>query len=159
MSATRKPVATEGRGALSEAMIERYSKMAETIPMGGDGTGLESILAQLERADSPEMLASPWESVGGKAVLGHHLEVTTLKRLPSTYAGGLPFFLVVTAVDHTTGELVTFTTGAVSVAAQLVVAHAKGWVPLHCTLVESERETALGYKPQHLRVLADNQPL
>ena len=152
-----KAVKPAERGELSPNLLAKYNEMAATIPSSEDTTGLASILSQLADSGSAEALDAPWTSEGGKQYLNHPLQVTGLRRVPSDYPGGLPFFLVVTAVDESTASLVTFTTGAVAVVAQLVVAHARGWLPLSCKLVERERPTADGYYPQHLVILAKGQ--
>lgn len=151
MTTTDKPVASKG-GATVPDVWRNFQEMAAAIPTGGTDTALLNILSQLAAAATPEELAAPWETIGTEAILGRMLVVSDLKRMPSDFDGGLGLYLVVTAADTQTGEQVTFTTGATSVVAQLVKAHAAGWLPLKCELVESERATKAGYKPQHLRI-------
>lgn len=134
------------------ALIERFSAMAESIPLGTDDTGLANILGQIEGARDVEALDNAWDALGGEKVAGRVIVVNALKRQPSDYAEGLPFFLVVTATDNQTGEVLTFTTGSVSVAGQLVKAHAEGWLPLKCELVIGKKNQKTGFTPQHLRV-------
>jgi hypothetical protein len=74
--------------------------------------------------------------------------------MESEFAGGLPFFLIVDAADLETGELVTITTGAVSVVAQLAKAHQLGQIPgWRVVPRQAERPSASGYYPQHLEVM------
>lgn len=151
MTTTDAPTGGKQKGGLP-APIADFRQMAAAIPAGGDDTGLLNILAQLAAAASPEELAAPWETTGTEKLLGHVLVVTDLKRMPSDFEAGLGFYLVVTATDTETGELSTFTTGAVSIVAQLTKAYAMGWLPMKCEIVEAERATAAGHYPQHLRV-------
>lgn len=150
--ADSKAVERAARTASVPDVILRFQQMAEAIPSGGNDTAVLGILAQLEASATPDELSAPWETVGTDKVLGRIIVVNELRRMPSDFADGLGFYLVVTGADADTGEAVTFTTGATSVAAQLVKAHAAGWLPLKCELVESERPSASGYRPQHLRV-------
>jgi len=49
-------------------------------------------------------------------------------------------------------EEIVWTTGSVSVVAQLVKAFMLGALPLYATIRKAERPTANGYYPQHLEV-------
>lgn len=147
---TAKPVAAK-KPAVPE-VVKTFQQMAAAIPAGGEDTGQLSILTQLAAATEPQGLSAPWETTGTTALFGKVLVVTDLKRMPSEYEDGLGFYLVVNGAIEETGEAMTFTTGSVSVAAQLVKAFDAGWLPIKCEIVESTRPTKSGYKPQHLRV-------
>ena len=149
-SDTSKPVARTAPPV--PAVISTLQDMAASIPSGGETTGQLAILDTIVAASKPTGLSAPWETTGTETILGRMIEVHSLKRMPSDYPTGLGFFLVVTAADADTGEAITFTTGSASVAAQLVKAHATDWLPIKCKLVESEKPTKSGYKPQHLVV-------
>lgn len=133
-------------------VIGRLVDMAKLIPDGSQDTGLTALLAQVERAGSAEELSAAWDTTGGEALIGKRLRIMSLKRLQSDFADGLGLFLVVTAVDTKTGEVVTFTTGSVAIVAQLIVANARNWLPIEAEVVKSDRPTPDGYYPQHLHV-------
>src|SRR5206468_4145943 len=107
--------------AIRPDVVEAYMTLASDIPEAG-GAGAESILLQIMATDDPAALDAPWRADGLRAYLGHPLRIDGLRRMPSEFAGGLPFFLIVDAADLTTGERVTVTTGAVSIVAQLAKA-------------------------------------
>ncbi len=130
-----------------------YEAMVEDIPEAG-GDGVEGILVQLAQATSVDALDAPWRADGLSAYLGRPLRIESLRRMPSEYGSGLPFFLIVNAADLETGELVTLTTGAVSVVAQLAKANQLGQVPGWRVIPrQAERPSASGFYPQHLETM------
>lgn len=132
--------------------VKRYQEMALAIPQGGEDTAMMAILDRLAATDDPSALSAPWDSASAEDLFERVLIVDSLKRLPSDFEDGLGLFLVVQCHDPSTGEAITWTTSAMSVVAQLVKAHSEGWLPLKVELVQSDRPTASGYRPQHLRV-------
>lgn len=142
--------------ALHGATLAAFEAAITQVPDAG-GDAFESIVGAIMAAGDVADLDAPWRSQGGSELLGVPIVVRAIRKLPASYGEGLPWFLVVDAAIAETGELVTFTTGSVTVVAQLVSAWAKGWYPLACTLVESERESARGFHPQHL-VISRRQP-
>lgn len=144
---------SNGAVAIRPDVVEAYMALAAGIPEAG-GDGAESILLQILATEDPAALDAPWRADGLRAFLGHPLRVDGLRRMPSEFGGGLPFFLVVDAADLGTGEKVTVTTGAVSVVAQLAKAFALGLIPgWRVVPREAERPSSSGYYPQHLEVM------
>jgi hypothetical protein len=90
---------------------------------------MSAILEQLANAGQLGDLDAPWRSDGLGEYIGERLVVTGIRKAASDFVGGLPWFLVVEAGLQSTGEKVTFTTGAVSVVAQLVKAWSMGRIP------------------------------
>lgn len=133
--------------------VREFAKMATMIPAQDPEQAVDSIIGQILAAGSVDQLDNPWRTDDLSELMGHHLEISDLKRMDSDYADGLGVYLVVRATELTTGEQVTFTTGSVSVVAQLVKAYASGWFPLRCMVVESERPSRNGYKPHHIEIL------
>ena len=134
-------------------VVAAYEAMAQSIPLAG-ADGYESILLQIIQADDPAALDAPWRADGLKAFIGHPLEVRGLRRMESEFAGGLPFFLIVDAVDLETGEVVTVTTGAVSIVAQLAKAFSLGAVPGWRVIPrEADRPSSSVFYPQHLEAM------
>lgn len=134
------------------AILGQFRTWAAAITAGGEDTATMAILATLAAASDPAALDAPWSTTGTDELLGRVIVVTDLKRMPSDYTQGLGFFLVATGHDPESGEAITFTSGSVGVAGQLVKAHHEGWLPLKCELVRSVRPTKNGYYPEHLRV-------
>lgn len=133
--------------------VKAFAKMATMIPAQDPEQAVDSIIAQILAADSVDSLDSPWRTDKLEELMGHPLELHDLKRMDSDFSDGLGVYLVVRGFEATTGEEVTFTTGSVSVVAQLVKAYASGWFPLRCMVVESERPSRNGYKPHHIEIL------
>ena len=133
--------------------IEAFAAMAASIPEAGDG-GFEGILAQLLTTTDAYALDAPWRSDGLTELLGARLRIDGLRRMESEYDSGLPFFLIVQAANLETGELVTLTTGAVSVVAQLTKAWDLGLIPGWRVIPrQADRPSKSGYYPQHLEVM------
>jgi len=144
---TRTPEASSVQ--LTPQAVAPFEATLAAVPDAGT-QGYERILQAIADAQSVEDLDAPWRSQGMEAYLGRDLVIRSIQKMPSSYEGGIPWFLVVDAVDEETGQAVTFTTGAINVVAQLVQAFALGGFPLKVTPAESERESAAGGRPQHL---------
>jgi hypothetical protein len=133
-------------------VVEAYEAMIADVPEAG-GDGFDGILAQLALAADVAALDAPWRSGGLEEWANVPLGILGIRKMPSDYPGGLPWFLVVDAAAIDSGEKVTFTTGAVGVVAQLVKAHQLGAFPLVVIPRQSARPTASGYFPQHLEIV------
>lgn len=138
---------------LRRDIVDVYEGMIATIPDAG-GDGLSGILAAIAQAEDVADLDAPWRSTGMEKLINKPIRIIGLRKMPSSFAGGLPFFLVIDAGIIATGEMVTITTGAVSVVAQLAKAWQLGRIPFDCIPRQSERPSAAGYYPQHLEVIA-----
>lgn len=136
--------------------IAAFEAMVSDVPEAG-GDAFESILGAIARGTDVLDLDAPWRSQGFEELVDVPIVVQAIRKMPSDYQGGLPWFLVVDAAIADTGELTTFTTGAVSVVAQLLKAWSMGAFPLACTLCQSDRPSRSGYYPQHLEI-ARRQP-
>jgi hypothetical protein len=137
---------------LSTGVVASYESMLASVPDAGEG-GYERILELIAEAQDPAELDAAWRSGDLVELAGVPLTVRGITKAPSDFVGGLPWFLILDAVNEVTGEKLNVTTGAVSVVAQLVRAHAIGAFPLRVRPVVAERPTARGYYPQHLEVL------
>ena len=133
---------------VSPALVQ-YQAMIDTVPDAG-GDGVESILEQLAAATDVTQLDEPWR-VGGLGQLADRpLVVQSIAKMPAEFDGPIPYFLIVRGATADTGETFTATTGALSVVAQLVKAHAAGWLPWKCVLRIADKPSKAGYFPQHL---------
>lgn len=132
-------------------VVMAYEAMIADVPEAG-GDGFEAILEAVARAANVSDLDAPWRSSGLEEWANLPLRITGLKRMPSDYDGGLPFFLVVEAFEGIDGQKVTITTGAVSIVAQLAKAWSAGWFPLDVIPRKAARPSARGFYPMHLEV-------
>ena len=137
---------------LSPQVIEAYEAMIADVPDAG-GEGMDAILQALATATDIRDLDAPWRSGNLESFLNTPIVVTGIRKLPSDYDGGLPYFLVVDAGVRASGELVTITTGAVSVVAQLVKAHGLDAFPLTVVPRRADRPSRSGFYPLHLEVV------
>lgn len=137
-------------------LVRRFSEMALMLPETESDSGAGIIEAILGAVDVHD-LDAPWDTKDPDALIGQWLIITDATRSMSTYKESLGVFLVITAVQEDTGEEITFTTGSMSIVAQVVKAYAQDMLPLRAKLVRAEKPTASGYWPQHL-VVHDKQP-
>lgn len=135
--------------AISPETIEKFRAIVAALPQP-EGSADDRIVSMLLDAASWEELDAPWQTTDLERLLGHDLRIESVSAMPSAFADGLGFFLVVNSYDMESGEELTWTTGSVSVVAQLAKAAHAGWLPLRAQLVQAERPTRRGYYPQHL---------
>lgn len=134
----------------SDAVAQAQSLLA-TVPDAEDqGGGQDGILAQLAGAQSPEDLDKPWQARDFESLLGATVVVYGIAKRPADYQGGLSHYLVVDLADQSTGERMTVTTGSVNIVGQLVVAYAKGWLPIQARVEQSQKATRNGFFPLRL---------
>lgn len=141
---------------VSKQAVAAYESILSAVPDAG-GEGYERILYAISKATDVTDLDAPWRTSDLEGLAGIPISVRGISKMPSTYEGGLPWFLVVDAVNEITGEPIIATTGAVSVVAQLAKAHQLGKFPLRCKVMMSERESSRGFRAQHLEML-DQRP-
>jgi hypothetical protein len=140
---------------ISEQAIAAWNGMIQGVPDAVEGYG--RIAAQLAAADSPEALNEPWDTQAQDMAtyVGSTLIVRSVAKAQSDFAGGLPWFLIVDAIDEDTGEAVTLTTGSANIVMQLTKAYVMGWLPRRVMVEVSEKATKNGYYPQRLQFLPD----
>ena len=141
---------------VSERVLAVYEAGILAIPDAG-GEGMENILAQLAGAQSPYQLDQPWQAGGLQAWRDRQIVVVGMRKMASDFEGPLPWFLILDCADPATGETFTATTGALSIVAQLVIAHQNGWLPLQVIPRMAKKPTAEGYYPMHLDVVRNQQ--
>jgi len=155
---TSKAVAKRNDAADVEMVIspetrEMFASMVVAVPEA-DGSGTERILLSILNAKSWDELDDPWDTEKSAALVGVELAIHTITRHVSSYADGLGVFLVVHGKRLDDDTETVFSTGSVSVVAQLVRAYMLGAFPMYAKLVQSDKPTARGYYPQHLEILA-----
>lgn len=138
---------------LPEALIRQFAQMVTVIPDYEPGGG-EKIYEQILSAKTLGDIDAPWS--GGRNIpVGPMLYVTELAKAPSDYSGGLPFYLVVTTIMPSSGELKEYSVGATAVVAQLVKAHSLDELPIAGTIIETDIKRRPGQKAQHFKVDRD----
>jgi len=138
---------------MSEQTRALFLPMVMMVPES-EGDGADRIVLAILGAQSWEELSDPWNSERADRLVGVDIAIHTITRHVSSYAEGLGVFLVVHGKRLDTEEEMVFSTGSVSVVAQLVRAYALAAFPVYAQLIKSDRPTAKGYYPMHLNISA-----
>ena len=133
-------------------LVAAVEMMMDTIPEAG-GDAFESIIGTIMGVSDIRDLDAPWRSAGLGELANQNIRVNAIRKSPSDFPGGLPFFLLVDVSVIATGELLTVTTGAVSVVVQLAKAHHLGALPLVCIPRVADRPSKSGNFPMHLEMV------
>jgi hypothetical protein len=150
--------ATPGQIERANAVLAKLNEWLGDIPTSGED-GLLAILEQIVAADDPEAIDAAWNTAGFGEWLGYALRISNPRKAASKLAGGLGWFLIVDAVVHSTGEKITLTTSSTAIMAQILLAEAKGFLPMDFTPLEKEEPTENGFYPQHLKVWKNHMPV
>lgn len=153
MTTTPTAPGTDIAPVVSQATLALFAQMAVGIPEATDEGAYESIVLQLLQADDIDALNAPWDSTDGDRLAGHRLKIETITRRQSDFAGGLGLYLVCQGTDMGTGEKFTWTTGSVSIVAQLARAWHLGGFPVIAELIVGDPSPSTGRRPQHLKVV------
>jgi hypothetical protein len=129
---------------------EQFLAMLQDVPEPDDDATAR-IVASILGAETAEELDAAWDAEGMRDRTDEVVIVKAVHKLPSTYTGGLGVFLVCRCESPGIGEEFILTTGSVSIVAQLVKAHIRGWLPL--TVIPRKAESRNGYWPMHLELV------
>lgn len=154
MTTTDNRPGTEITPVVSQATLALFAQMAVSIPEATDSEAYEAIVLQLLAAEDVDSLNAPWDSNAAEDLAGYRLKIETIERRQSDYAGGLGLFLTLKGVKITTGDKFVWSTGSVSIVAQLARAWHLNAFPVIAELVIADTPTANGYRPQHLKIHA-----
>lgn len=149
--------ATPGQIERANAVLAQLNTWLDLVPTSGED-GLLAILEQIVATEDPGMIDAAWNSAGFGDWLGYAMTISNPRKAASKIAGGLGWFLIVDAIIKTTGEQVTLTTSSVAIMAQILLAAAKGFLPMDFVPLEKEEPTENGFYPQHLKVWKDHMP-
>jgi hypothetical protein len=123
--------------------------MLDAIPEA-DEDAYVSIIRQIVNATTVEQLDQPWVAGGLTDYVDQWLEVRALRRMPSDFADGLGFYLIMDCKVEDTGEIVATSTGSVAVITQLIKANQLRVLPCVVRPVMAAKASRNGYKPMHL---------
>ncbi len=133
------------------ALVERAIRGEEVAlaiedPMQTARAIIDRILA----SESAEQVFQGQQAVSGREVLQRPFTLRGARWHRSRFEGGLPVFAVLDAEFLDDGERLAVTTSAGNVMAQVYGLIRLGALPTRVKIVESEHETAQGYRPQWL---------
>lgn len=127
-------------------------RMLDAVPES-DGEAWDRIITQIVTAGTPDELDTPWRAEGLKVYRNRRVLIRSIRRVPSSFEGGLGFFLVVEGADADSGETFTATTSSLAVVVQLLKAYDAGMLPLLCIPRLADKATERGFLPMHLEVV------
>lgn len=139
-----------------EVILAQYSAVLEEIPFAEDDGGL-SIIANILTATTWEELNRENELDNLQDFVGKRVKVIKLERRISDIEGGMPWYLMVDAIDADTGELVKINTSAGSPMAKLAMLHHFGNLPALVKVTKAEKATKAGFFPLDVDVLMVDQ--
>lgn len=139
---------------VSAETLALFAQMAVNIPEANDEDAYEQIVTQLLSANGVDELNAPWDTNKAEELNGHRLTIESIQRRASDYSAGLGMYLVLKGTDRGTGEKFVWSTGAVSIVAQLARAHFLNAFPIVAELIIAELPTKNGYRPQHLKIIS-----
>ena len=151
MSSTELVLKATGELATPDAINVHLTGILEKLPMQGEGD-VSGILAQIINSESIEDLDSPWQSAGMGKYNGYAIEIRSIKRIESDFPGGLGWYLLCEGMVLETGEYKAFSTSAVAVMAQLLVAWDRGYFPYQVYVRIATKPTKKGFYPMHLEL-------
>lgn len=149
MTSTDLVIKSTGEVANADSINAYLTAILEQLPMQDEGD-VTGILAQIINAESILELDSPWQSAGMGRYNGYALEIRSIKRLESDFPGGLGWYLLCEGVIMETGEYKAFSTSAVAVMAQLLIAWNRGFFPYQVYVRIATKPTKKGFYPMHL---------
>lgn len=152
MTSTESKPGTEVATVVSPATMALFAQMAVGIPESDDTEAYDNIVLQLLSATDVDGLNAPWDTDDAEKLTGYRLRIESITRRPSDYAEGLGLYLICKGTNMGTGETFVWTTGSVSVVAQLARAWYLEQFPVIGELVIADTPTKNGYRPQHLTI-------
>lgn len=115
------------------------------------------IIARILDSDGLDEILGGTTSTQGKDILGRPFTLRGARWMRSSLADeqALPLFIIMDCSMLDTGEELAVTTGALNVLAQVFAMQKQDLLPADVKLVESEKPTAQGYRPQWLTPAVD----
>lgn len=138
----------------TEQALEEFRNMGFMVPEIEQDGGMGIVLDILSASSLAELDAT-WQETETDAYVGYPLIFHEVQRGESEFADGLGMYLRVRATVVHSGEQVSFSTGSISVVAQLVRAYALELFPFVATLTKADKPSRNGYYPQHLTIEED----
>ena len=151
MTSTELVIRQTGEIATPDSINAYLTAILNELPMQGEGDAT-GILAQIINAETVEDLDSPWQSAGMGKYIGYAIQIDSIKRVESDFPGGLGWYLLCEGTVMETGEYRAFSTSAVAVMAQLLVAWYKGFFPYQVYVRIATKPTKKGFYPIHLEL-------
>jgi hypothetical protein len=136
----------------SHALVRAASKfyeLAAALPSAGDDASADILLRIF---DSPDWssIGDAWDTTPKAEIFDRDHELIGATLHPSDYAGAMPVYAYVEAVDVKTGEKIGYANGGVFCLAQLAfLASTNKLEGVLVRLVKAQRASRSGYFPYH----------
>lgn len=108
------------------------------------------IIARILTSEDADEVFRGQQAISGREALERPFTLHAVRWHKSKFAEGLPVFAVMDAAFLDNGERAAITSSAGNVMAQAFTLHKLNALPENVKLVESDHETAGGFKPQWL---------
>lgn len=137
------------------AMVMLNQWLSERASAGNEAdAAIADIVSQVLSAGSVEEVLADIEAMGLQQLVGEIITIHDGKWQRSTYEEGSPWYAVLDATRHSTGERRIMTTGAQTVIAQIVRLVQLDALPVRVKIVYSTKEpTAKGHRPYKLSLV------
>ncbi len=108
------------------------------------------IIKRILASPNADSVLGGQRAISGRECLDRPFQLRGVRWHRSRFDQGLPVFAVLDASFLDDGETVAITTSAGNVMAQAYALHKLGELPVDVRIVESDHDTAAGFKPQWL---------
>ena len=142
---------TVARVITRDNLIAEYTKILESIPEAQDDDGVGFILDVLN-AETVDDLNREDSLPSLDSLAPCRLKFLDVVRRPSDLENGMPFYLVVDAMDTRTGEAIRFQTSAGTPMAVIASRWQRGQWPFVASFTKKAEATKGGYHPLQVKV-------
>ena len=131
----------------------KFYELAAAMPaVSGDASA--DILLRVFNATAFDEVDQAWRTTPDEELFDRDMEILEATLHPSEFAGAMPVYAYVSAVDVKDGQVIGFSDGSMFVLAQLAQLYNLGVVPgVIVRLIRSKRPTAKGFYPHHLAIM------
>ncbi len=136
-------------------VVQQFSRMLTLVPEADDSEAAIMIAGQVLGATSLNDIDKPWAETEEAKMTGKQIVIHGATRRESDFQDGLGWYFRIDYTDIRTGERSSFSTGSVSILAQVAKAYTLDALPFAALVVEAEKATKRGFHPQHLEILDD----
>lgn len=120
-------------------------EMAKDIPTASDDENVgEIIAARILAAETLDQLLTPSAAPSMGQLVDKPIVVHDLRKREGGMNKELGFYLLVAVETQNDGVQEVYSTGAANVVTQLLLANARGWLPMTCKVLEMESKSNPG---------------
>jgi hypothetical protein len=140
-----------------EVLLAQYGALLEQIPLAQDDDGF-GLIKDILTATNWQELNRESELDNLQKYVGKTLKIIGMERRVSEIEGGMPWYLMVDAIDVASGELIKLNTSAGTPMAKMTMLHKFNNLPALVKITKTDKATRSGFYPLELEVLGVNDP-